>query len=78
MSNLRHLSLPLLALGGMSVASALLWYGLTFWPPVGNQYLSLTEAGRCLVFDSSLCRLATTLCSARHAALVTTYSPILL
>ncbi len=78
MSTLRPLSLALLALGGLSVGSALIWWGLTFWPPVGNQYLSMTEAGRCLVFDSSLCRLATSLCGARHAALVIAYSPIVL
>ena len=78
MSTLRPLSLALLALGGLSVGSALIWWGLTFWPTVGNQYLSMTEAGRCLVFDSSLCRLPTSLCGARHAAFILTYSPIIL
>ncbi len=78
MNNLRHLPAILLGFGGLIVASALTWWALTFWPTVGNHYLSIAEAGRCLVFDSSLCRLATTLCGARHVALIIAYSPIVL
>ena len=74
----RHLSAVLLAFGAALVASALVWWGLTFWPTVSNEYLSVTEAGRCLVADSGLCHLATSLCGARHAALVAAYSPVLL
>ena len=73
-----HLPAVLLALGGTTVVAALVWWGLTFWPTVSNDYLSVTEAGRCLVADSSLCRLATTLCGARHAVLVAAYSPFAL
>lgn len=75
MTALRHLPAVLLGLGGATVAAALLWWGLTFWPTVSNDYLSVAEAGRCLVADSSLCRLATSLCGARHAVLVAAYSP---
>lgn len=78
MSTLRHLPSLLIVLGGLTVGSALIWWGLTFWPTVSNDYLSMTEAGRCLVFDSSLCRLATSLCSARHAVLIAVYSPTVL
>ncbi len=78
MSTLRHLPSMLIVFGGLTVGSALIWWGLTFWPTVSNDYLSMTEAGRCLVLDSSLCRLATSLCGARHAAFILTYSPIIL
>ncbi len=79
MSAPRHLPAALFALGGATVAAALLWWGLTFWPTVSNDYLSVAEAGRCLLADSSLCRLATSLCGARHVVLVAaTYSPAIL
>ena len=76
MSALRRVPDVLLAAGATTVLAALAWWGLTFWPTVSNDYLSVTEAGRCLLADSSLCRLATTLCGARHAALVLAYSPL--
>ena len=78
MSAARHLPTILLAAGGTTVAAALAWWGLTFWPPISNDYLSVTEAGRCLMADSSLCRLATSLCGTRHVVLVAAYSPLLL
>ena len=65
-------------LGLATMAMALAWWGVTFWPPVSNDYLSVAEAGRCLVADSSLCDLATSLCGARHAAVVSAYSPVAL
>ena len=67
-----------LALGVATIGSALAWWGATFWPPVSNDYLSVMEAGRCLVADSSLCGLATSLCGARHAVVVAAYSPVVL
>lgn len=73
-----RLRLGLLALGSATVCAALAWWGVTFWPTVSSDYLSFTEAGRCLVADSSLCRLATSLCGTRHAALVAAYSPLAL
>lgn len=78
MSGARHLSAVLLAAGGATVAAAVAWWGFTFWSPVSNDYLSVTEAGRCLVADSSLCRLTTSLCGTRHAALTAAYSPVAL
>ena len=79
MSAARSLSTLLLALGGATAGSALVWWGLTYWPTVSNDYLSVAEAGRCLVADSSLCRLATSLCGARHVVLVAaSYSPLAL
>ncbi len=79
MNAARHLPAVLLALGGAATGSALVWWGLTYWPSVSNDYLSVAEAGRCLVADSSLCRLATSLCGTRHAVLVAaTYSPLVL
>ena len=74
----RHLSAVMLAGGGATVATALLWWTLSYWQVWTNDYLSVAESGRCLVADSSICRLATSLCSTRHAPLVAAYSPIAL
>lgn len=75
----RRRARPLLLVGGAAaVGAALVWWGLAFWTPVTNAYLSPGEAGRCLVADSSLCRLAMSLCSTRHIQIVTTYSPLVL
>lgn len=70
------LRIILLVLGCATVGTALAWWGVTFWPTVTNDYLSLAEAGRCMVADSSLCHLATSLCGTRHAASVSAYSPL--
>ncbi len=74
----RHLPAALFALGAVTIAAALVWWSLTFEPTISNDYLSVAEASRCLLADSSLCHLATSLCGARHAALVAAYSPVLL
>ena len=76
MSAARHLPALLFAAGGGTVLASLGWWGLTFWPTVSNDYLSLAEASRCLVADTSICRLATSFCGARHVLLVATYSPL--
>ena len=65
-------------LGVATLGAALAWWAMTFWPPISNDYLSVAEAGRCLVADSSLCGLATSLCGTRHAIIVAAYSPLLL
>ncbi len=79
MTGLRFAAPVALAFGLGAMALALAWWGLTYWPTYANGYLSGIEAGRCLVSDSSLCRLATSLCGARHAALVAAaYSPLAL
>jgi hypothetical protein len=67
-----------LAGGGAIIAAALLWWGLSYWEVYHNDYLSMLEASRCLVADSTICRLAASLCGARHIALVAVYSPVTL
>lgn len=69
----------LLLAGGMAiVAGSLLWWTLSYWQVWSNDYLSVAESGRCLVADSSICRLATSLCTSRHVAAIAVYSPIAL
>ena len=67
----------LLGTGLLAVAAAVGWWGLSYGQVWHNDYISLPEASRCLVADSAICRLATSLCGARHAAGVAVYSPIL-
>ncbi len=74
----RRLPTLLLVTGTATVAGALSWWVLSYWQVWSNDYLSVAESGRCLVADSSICHLATSLCTGRHAALVAVYSPIAL
>ncbi len=71
----RRLPTFLLAAGTATIAGALLWWVLSYWQVWTNDYLGVAESGRCLVSDSSICRLATSLCTTRHAAAIGVYSP---
>jgi hypothetical protein len=62
--------------GAATTAAALLWWGLTYWPVWSYDYLPLTQAGRCLVQDSTICRLAASLCTGQHRTFVSIYSPL--
>ena len=64
--------------GAATLAGALVWWTLSYWQVWSNDYLSIAESSRCLVADSSICRLATSLCTGRHAAPVAVYSPVAL
>lgn len=74
----RAFSLTLLLLGVATMAGATLWWALTYWQVWAYDYLSLPQAGKCLVADSTICRLASALCTGQHRGLVTGYSPIVI
>jgi hypothetical protein len=66
-------TLVLAALGGATIAAALVWWWTSFGAMVGYGYLSWSEAGRCLVRDSDLCALATKLCLGAHPRVFIAY-----
>lgn len=68
----------LLAIGGATTVAALVWWGLTYWPVWSYEYLPLMQASKCLVADSTICRLAASLCTGQHRTLVSIYSPLTL
>ena len=63
-----------LVAGGMTLASALVWWWSTFNQVVWYGYISWFEAGRCLVGDSDLCALARKLCLGAHPSAYTPYA----
>jgi hypothetical protein len=67
-----------LASGLATMGGALLWWALTYWQVWTYDYLSLPQAGRCLVTDSTICRLAASLCTGEHRTFVAIYSPLAL
>lgn len=75
MTHAHRLPAILLGAGTATVAGALLWWMLSYWQVWANDYLSVAESGRCLVADSSICRLATSLCTSRHMTVIGVYSP---
>jgi hypothetical protein len=62
----RRFGLVLFALGGGLLALAVGWWWFTYANVVTYSYLSLPEAGVCLVGDSEICRLARSLCRGAH------------
>ena len=78
MSAVRTVSLAALSAGTAAVLAGIAWWAVSYWQVWTNSYLSLPQAGRCLVADSSICRLAAALCTGRHRSIAATYSPWLL
>jgi hypothetical protein len=74
----RRIPIALIVGGAATIAAALLWWTLSYWQVWSNDYLSVAEASRCLVADSSICRLATSLCTGRHVGFIAIYSPVAL
>ena len=68
----------MLAAGVLTTFGAVLWWGLTYWQVWAYDYVSFPQAGKCLVADSTICRLAASLCTGQHRALVSIYSPVTL
>ena len=62
-----------LATGAATLAGALLWWWATYGDVIQYRYLSLGEAGRCLVGDSDICALAKALCLGSHPRAVSAY-----
>jgi len=59
-------TLAVIALGGATIAAALVWWWATFSTFVHYGNLSWPDAGRCLVRDSDICALAKVLCLSAH------------
>lgn len=51
-------------LGGFVLALA--WWWTTYADAIAYDYLSIREAGRCLLGSSDICSLARSLCSSEH------------
>jgi hypothetical protein len=68
-----RLALALLAIGGLTVLTAIAWWWVTFGEVVRFGYLSLPEAGACLVRNSDICSLAKALCLGSHPRLLIAY-----
>ena len=65
----------MLVAGALTLACAVVWWALTYWQVWTFEYLSLPQAGKCLLADSTICRLATALCTGQHRSSVALYSP---
>jgi len=70
---MRRVSLLLVTLGAVAVASSVGWWWLTYGDVIRYDYISAKEAGVCLVGDSEICRLARALCRGAHPTFVVAY-----
>lgn len=70
----RITALALGATGALGLAGAFGWWWLSYAEVYRYDYLTLRQASLCLVGDSEICRLATSLCRGRHASDVAPYS----
>jgi hypothetical protein len=73
----RRVARGLTGIGGAAVATAVAWWGLLFPTVVANTGLTFGEALPCVVSNSQLCELETTLCGAGHWLGIKSYSPTL-
>ena len=78
MTAARIAALALGAAGSLALVGSLGWWWLSYGEVYRYDYLSLSQAGRCFVGESEICRLATTLCRGRHTGLVAPYSSTVL
>jgi len=60
--------------GLLVIAFAIAWWWLSYREVLAYDYLSLSQAGVCLVQDSVVCRLATSLCQSKHPFVLLTYT----
>jgi hypothetical protein len=75
-TGIRPLATAVIVAAGVAVTVAAFgWWMLTYWPVWSYNYLPLAQASRCLLADSTICRLAASLCTGQHRALVSIYSP---
>ncbi|MGJ4856479.1 hypothetical protein AB4037_17325 [Labrys sp. KB_33_2] len=63
----------LLILGVAIVTLSLLWWWITYRDVIGYNYLSLPDAGLCLVSNSDICQLAKSLCRGTHPLAIVAY-----
>ncbi len=70
----RLLSRALLIFGALATAFAIVWWWVSFREVYQNDYISFIDASACLVQDSTICRLATSLCRSHHPLAILAYS----
>jgi len=68
-----RLTLVMFVFGAAVVAGAIAWWWLTYGEVIGYGYLSLRDAGGCLLTSSDLCSLAKSLCFGAHPRQLYTY-----
>ena len=68
-----RLTPALLALGGVTILTAIGWWWITFGEVIRFGDLSWREAGGCLVQNSDICSLAKALCLGSHPRLLIAY-----
>jgi hypothetical protein len=70
----RQTAAGLLAFGAVALAGAVAWWIDSFRLVLWYDYLSVPQAATCLVYESTICELAISLCNARHRFGVPGYS----
>ncbi len=75
MSRARTFGIVALVAGACTLIGGIGWWAVSYWQVWANDYLSLPQASRCLLADSSICRLAAALCTGQHRSFAATYSP---
>lgn len=67
-------AVALLGIGVVALGLAGGWWWLTYGEVIGFDYIGWREAGRCMIGDSDICRLARALCRGSHPRLVADYA----
>ena len=67
------MTVPLLSIGMLIAALAVVWWWITYREVVLYAYLSTREAGLCLIGHSDICDLARALCQGAHPGLTLNY-----
>jgi len=68
------LATRLLVISGLAiVALSIGWWWVTYRDVIGYSYLSLPDAGVCLVSNTDICQLARSLCRSTHPLAVAAY-----
>ena len=68
-----RLPIAMLALGALVVAASAAWWWITYGDVIRYNYISVSEAGVCLLGDSEICRLARALCRGAHPVTIAAY-----
>lgn len=63
----------LIAAGTAIILLSVGWWWLTYADVIGYDYLSLPNAGTCLVSNTDICQLAKSLCRGAHPARIIAY-----
>jgi hypothetical protein len=63
----------LVASGAIIVILSVGWWWVTYRDVIGYNYMSLPDAGVCLVSNTDICQLARSLCRSTHPLAIITY-----